>query len=70
MLIIDSPRKAFGANEADKQRATKIYDRFRALDGESYLPIVNGQSFESLQASGGGIATSVNVAYSLILLMM
>jgi len=38
------------------------------IDNDTYLPVVNGQPFESLQASGGGIATSVNVAYSLTLL--
>jgi predicted nucleic acid-binding Zn-ribbon protein len=36
-------------------------------DRDTYLP-VNGQPFESLQASGGGLATSVNLAYSLTLL--
>ncbi|MFK0154072.1 hypothetical protein ACIQVK_18625 [Streptomyces sp. NPDC090493] len=38
------------------------------IDRDSYLPVVDGQPFESLQASGGGIATSVNLAYSLTLL--
>ncbi|MFI1075977.1 hypothetical protein [Streptomyces puniciscabiei] len=38
------------------------------IDRDTYLPVVNGQPFESLQASGGGIATSVNLAYSLTLL--
>jgi len=38
------------------------------IDSDSYLPIVNGQPLESQQASGGGIATSINVAYSLTLL--
>jgi hypothetical protein len=38
------------------------------IDRDTYLPVINGQSFESLQASGGGIATSVNLAYSLTLL--
>ncbi|MCJ0905248.1 ATP-binding protein [Rhodococcus sp. ARC_M6] len=38
------------------------------IDNDSYLPIVNGQPLESQQASGGGIATSINVAYSLTLL--
>ncbi|MGW3424109.1 AAA family ATPase [Streptomyces phaeochromogenes] len=38
------------------------------IDRDTYLPVVNGQPFESLQASGGGIATSVNLAYSLSLL--
>lgn len=38
------------------------------IDSGSYLPIVNGQPLESQQASGGGIATSINVAYSLTLL--
>lgn len=38
------------------------------IDPASYLPVINGQPFESLQASGGGIATSINVAYSLSLL--
>lgn len=38
------------------------------IDRDSYLPVVNGQPFESLQASGGGLATSVNLAYSLTLL--
>ncbi|MFJ3339192.1 hypothetical protein [Streptomyces sp. NPDC086766] len=35
------------------------------IDRDTYLPVVNGQPFESLQASGGGLATSVNLAYSL-----
>ncbi|MGW9454320.1 AAA family ATPase [Streptomyces sp. NPDC055632] len=38
------------------------------IDRDTYLPVINGQPFESLQASGGGIATSVNLAYSLSLL--
>ncbi|KPL33300.1 hypothetical protein JI76_16015 [Streptomyces anulatus] len=38
------------------------------IDRDTYLPVVNGRPFESLQASGGGIATSVNLAYSLTLL--
>ena len=38
------------------------------IDRDSYLPVVDGQPFESLQASGGGIVTSVNLAYSLTLL--
>lgn len=38
------------------------------IDSETYLPIVNGQPLESQQASGGGISTSINVAYSLSLL--
>ncbi|CQR59306.1 ATP-binding protein [Streptomyces leeuwenhoekii] len=38
------------------------------IDRDTYLPVINGQPFESLQASGGGIATSVNLAYSLTLL--
>lgn len=38
------------------------------IDSTSYLPIVNGQPLESQQASGGGISTSINVAYSLTLL--
>ncbi|MFB6697616.1 MULTISPECIES: hypothetical protein [Streptomyces] len=38
------------------------------IDRDTYLPVVNGQPFESLQASGGGIATSVSLAYSLTLL--
>ena len=38
------------------------------IDRDTYLPVVNGQPFESLQASGGGLATSVNLAYSLALL--
>ncbi|WP_009473037.1 AAA family ATPase [Rhodococcus sp. JVH1] len=38
------------------------------IDSDSYLPMVNGQPLESQQASGGGIATSINVAYSLTLL--
>jgi hypothetical protein len=38
------------------------------IDRDTYLPVVNGQPFESLQASGGGLATSVNLAYSLTLL--
>ncbi|WP_246530606.1 hypothetical protein [Streptomyces bathyalis] len=38
------------------------------IGSENYLPIVNDLPFEELQASGGGIATSVNVAYSLSLL--
>ncbi|MFF7468285.1 hypothetical protein [Streptomyces sp. NPDC008092] len=39
------------------------------IDRDSYLPVVDGQPFESLQASGGGIATSVNLAYNLTLLV-
>ncbi|GAB1331634.1 AAA family ATPase [Streptomyces sennicomposti] len=38
------------------------------IDSNTYLPVVDGQPFESLQASGGGIATSINLAYSLTLL--
>ncbi|KOV60804.1 hypothetical protein ADL01_32840 [Streptomyces sp. NRRL WC-3618] len=38
------------------------------IDRDTYLPVINGRPFESLQASGGGIATSVNLAYSLALL--
>lgn len=38
------------------------------IDNDTYLPIVNGQPLQSQQASGGGIATSINVAYSLTLL--
>ncbi|GGJ69660.1 hypothetical protein GCM10010121_095450 [Streptomyces brasiliensis] len=38
------------------------------IDSDTYLPVVDGQPFESLQASGGGIATSINLAYSLTLL--
>ncbi|GAA0696301.1 hypothetical protein GCM10009548_80990 [Streptomyces malaysiensis subsp. malaysiensis] len=38
------------------------------IDRDAYLPVVNDLPFEELQASGGGIATSVNVAYSLSLL--
>ncbi|MFD4716543.1 hypothetical protein ACFWN5_43795 [Streptomyces sp. NPDC058430] len=38
------------------------------IDRDTFLPAVNGQPFESLQASGGGITTSVNLAYSLTLL--
>ncbi|MFE6027761.1 hypothetical protein [Streptomyces niveus] len=38
------------------------------IDRDTYLPVVNGRPFETLQASGGGIATSVNLAYSLTLL--
>jgi hypothetical protein len=37
------------------------------IDRDTYLPIVDGQPLDSLQAPGGGIATSVNVAYSLTL---
>jgi uncharacterized protein (DUF2249 family) len=29
--VIDSPRKAFGNNPSDRQRATEIYSRFRTL---------------------------------------
>ncbi|MGK5696422.1 hypothetical protein ACSNOJ_26630 [Streptomyces sp. URMC 128] len=38
------------------------------IDRDTYLPVVNDQPFESMQASGGGLATSVNLAYSLTLL--
>lgn len=38
------------------------------IDPDTYLAVVNGQPFESLRASGGGIVTSVNLAYSLPLL--
>ncbi|MFE9970064.1 hypothetical protein ACFYRD_04715 [Streptomyces hirsutus] len=31
LLVIDSPRKAFGNNAPDRQRATEIYSRFRTL---------------------------------------
>ncbi|MFF2387149.1 hypothetical protein [Streptomyces sp. NPDC058108] len=29
--MIDSPRKAFGNNDSDRQRAAEIYSRFRTL---------------------------------------
>ncbi|MEU2911934.1 hypothetical protein ACFYM3_13505 [Streptomyces massasporeus] len=38
------------------------------IDPSSYLPVVNNVTFESLQADGGGVVTSINVAYSLSLL--
>ncbi|MFI2549549.1 AAA family ATPase [Streptomyces rochei] len=38
------------------------------IDRDTYLPVINQQPFESLQASGGGLATSVNLAYHLTLL--
>ncbi|UGQ14865.1 AAA family ATPase [Yinghuangia sp. ASG 101] len=38
------------------------------IDTDTFLPIVNDAPFEAQQASGGGIATSINVAYSLSLL--
>lgn len=39
-----------------------------SIDPDSFLPVLNGGPFEELQASGGGIATAVNVAYSLSIL--
>ncbi|MFJ5265604.1 hypothetical protein ACIQAC_34615 [Streptomyces sp. NPDC088387] len=38
------------------------------VDPETYLPVVDGDPFDRLQASGGGITTCVNIAYSLALL--
>lgn len=38
------------------------------IDRDTYLPVVDGQLFEGLQASGSGIVTSVKLAYSLTLL--
>jgi hypothetical protein len=38
------------------------------IDTETYLPIVNETKFEELQASGGGLSTTVNVAYHIALL--
>jgi hypothetical protein len=31
VLVIDSPRKAFGNNDSDRQRAAQLYGRFRTL---------------------------------------
>ncbi|MFC9462715.1 hypothetical protein ACFT16_44395, partial [Streptomyces sp. NPDC056983] len=31
LLVIDSPREAFGNNDSDRQRASEIYSRFRTL---------------------------------------
>ncbi|MET8514374.1 AAA family ATPase [Streptomyces sp. NPDC005077] len=38
------------------------------VDPDTYLPVVDGDTFDSLQASGGGIKTCVSIAYSLALL--
>ncbi|GGT22213.1 AAA family ATPase [Streptomyces antibioticus] len=38
------------------------------IDPKTYLPVIDGSPFESLQASGGGITTCVSIAYSLALL--
>ncbi|MEV7720439.1 AAA family ATPase [Streptomyces sp. NPDC088184] len=38
------------------------------IDPKTYLPVIDGNPFESLQASGGGITTCVSIAYSLALL--
>lgn len=38
------------------------------IDSVTYLPVVNDTKFEQLTASGGGIATVVNLAYHLTLL--
>ena len=62
---IDCPRTEFGRvlTSWNLPWVTTV-----VIDRDTYLPVVNGQPFESLQASGGGIATSVNLAYSLTLL--
>ena len=38
------------------------------IDPDDYLPRINGAAFEEIQASGGGVATAVHVAYSLALI--
>ncbi|MFC9246327.1 hypothetical protein ACFT7S_20725 [Streptomyces sp. NPDC057136] len=42
--------------------------RTAVIDTKTYLPVIDGNPFESLQASGGGITTCVSIAYSLALL--
>jgi DNA repair exonuclease SbcCD ATPase subunit len=42
--------------------------RTAVIDPKTYLPVIDGDPFESLQASGGGITTCVSIAYSLALL--
>ncbi|MFF9360855.1 AAA family ATPase [Streptomyces griseoluteus] len=42
--------------------------RAAVIDPKTYLPVIDGNPFESLQASGGGITTCVSIAYSLALL--
>jgi hypothetical protein len=39
------------------------------IDPDDYLPRIDGSPFEEVQASGGGVATSVHVAYSLALII-
>ncbi|MFI7598216.1 AAA family ATPase [Actinoplanes sp. NPDC049681] len=58
-------------NEAFKREITMIgvpgvQEAFVSTD--DYLPRVNGSVFHEMQASGGGIATAVHVAYSLALI--
>jgi hypothetical protein len=38
------------------------------IDEKTYLPMIGGTSLETLQASGGGSTTAINVAFSLALL--
>jgi hypothetical protein len=44
------------------------WDQSAVVDPKSYLPVVDNTAFEDLQASGGGLQTGVNIAYSLALL--
>lgn len=39
-----------------------------SIDSEDYLPRIDGSRFDEIQASGGGVATAVHVAYSLALI--
>lgn len=39
------------------------------IDPNTYLPMVGDSSFETLQASGGGASTALNIAYHLTLLL-
>jgi hypothetical protein len=39
------------------------------IDSDDYLPRIDGSPFQEIQASGGGIATAVHVAYSLALII-
>ncbi|MFE9952400.1 hypothetical protein ACFYRJ_33605 [Streptomyces sp. NPDC005531] len=42
--------------------------RTAIIDPKTYLPVIDGTAFDSLQASGGGIKACVSIAYSLALL--
>ncbi|WP_380282464.1 hypothetical protein [Kitasatospora purpeofusca] len=64
-LVTDLSRN-FNSMVADLRPAPWIESA--TIDPATYLPLINGGSFETLQADGGGIVTCINVAYSLTLL--